>query len=79
MALHGTWQPSRTHSYAYKKAFKRLQCEVQAILPLSVVSVTSEMGRSGLKAVELLLKKIDGTPALSTTIPPSLKIRDSSR
>jgi DNA-binding LacI/PurR family transcriptional regulator len=47
------------------------------IVPLT--SVTSEMGRSGQKAVELLLKKIDGTPALSTTIPPSLKIRESSR
>ena len=34
MAVHGAWQPSRTHSEADKKAFKRLQAELQAILPL---------------------------------------------
>ncbi len=34
MAVHGEWQPSRTHSEADKKAFKRLQAELQAILPL---------------------------------------------
>jgi hypothetical protein len=34
MAVHGAWQPSRTHSDADKKAFKRLQAELQAILPL---------------------------------------------
>ena len=34
MAVHGAWQPSRTHSDADKKAFKRLQTELQAILPL---------------------------------------------
>ncbi len=34
MAVHGAWQPSRTHSEADKKAFKRLQAEIQAILPL---------------------------------------------
>ncbi len=34
MAVHGAWQPSRTHSEADKKAFKRLQGELQAILPL---------------------------------------------
>jgi len=79
MVVHGACQPFRTHSEADKKAFKLLQAELQEVLLLSVFSVTSEMGRSGLKAVELLLKKIDGTPALSTTIPPSLKIRESSR
>jgi hypothetical protein len=50
MAVHGAWQPSSLHSEVDKKAFKRLQAELQAILPLPVVSVTSEMGRSGLKA-----------------------------
>jgi hypothetical protein len=34
MAVHGAWQPSRTHSDADKKAFKRLQAELQAILQL---------------------------------------------
>ena len=34
MAVHGAWQPSRTHSDADKKAFKRLQTELHAILPL---------------------------------------------
>jgi hypothetical protein len=34
MAVHGAWQPSRTYSDADKKAFKRLQAELQAILPL---------------------------------------------
>jgi hypothetical protein len=34
MAVHGAWQRSRTHSDADKKAFKRLQTELQAILPL---------------------------------------------
>ena len=34
MAVHGAWQPSRTHSEADKKAFKCLQGELQAILPL---------------------------------------------
>jgi hypothetical protein len=32
MAVHGTWQPSRTHSEADRKAFKRLQAELHAIL-----------------------------------------------
>ena len=35
MAVHGAWQPSRTNSEADKKAFKRLQTELHAILPLS--------------------------------------------
>jgi hypothetical protein len=35
MAVHGAWQPSRTHFEADKKAFKRLEAELQAILPLS--------------------------------------------
>ena len=35
MAVHGASQPSRTNSEADKKAFKRLQAELQAILPLS--------------------------------------------
>jgi hypothetical protein len=34
MAVHGAWQPSRIHSETDKKAFKRLQAELQAILPL---------------------------------------------
>ena len=34
MAVHGAWQPSRKHSEADKKAFKRLQAELEAILPL---------------------------------------------
>jgi CRISPR/Cas system-associated protein Cas7 (RAMP superfamily) len=34
MAVHGAWQPSRTNSDADKKAFKRLQAALQAILPL---------------------------------------------
>ena len=34
MAVHGAWQPSGTNSEADKKAFKRLQAELQAILPL---------------------------------------------
>jgi len=34
MAVHGAWQTSRTHSEADKKAFKRLEAELQAILPL---------------------------------------------
>ncbi|NDG72903.1 MAG: hypothetical protein EBY32_16710, partial [Proteobacteria bacterium] len=34
MAVHGAWQPSRKHSEADKKAFKRLQAEIRAILPL---------------------------------------------
>jgi hypothetical protein len=34
MAVHGAWQPARKHSEADKKAFKRLQAELQAILPL---------------------------------------------
>jgi hypothetical protein len=33
MAVHGAWQPSRTHSEADKNAFKRLEAELQAILP----------------------------------------------
>jgi len=32
---YGAWQPSRTHSEADKKAFKRLQAELQAIFLLS--------------------------------------------
>jgi hypothetical protein len=35
MAVYGAWQPSRTNSEPDKKAFKRLQAEIQAILPLS--------------------------------------------
>jgi len=35
MPVHGAWQPSRKHSDADKKAFKRLQTELQAILPLA--------------------------------------------
>ena len=34
MAVHGVWQPSRKHYEADKKAFKRLEAELQAILPL---------------------------------------------
>ena len=34
MAVHGAWQPSRSHSEADRKAFKRLQTELQALLPL---------------------------------------------
>jgi hypothetical protein len=34
MAVHGAWQPSRTHFEAEKRAFKRLEAELQAILPL---------------------------------------------
>jgi hypothetical protein len=34
MAVHGAWQQSRIHSEADRKAFKRLQAELQAILPL---------------------------------------------
>ncbi len=34
MAVDGAWQPSRTHSEVDKKVFKRLQAELQAILPL---------------------------------------------
>jgi glutathionyl-hydroquinone reductase len=34
MAVHSAWQPSRTHSEADKKAFKRLQAELRAIIPL---------------------------------------------
>ena len=49
MVVHGAWQPSRIHSEADKKAFKRLQAELQEVLLLSVFSVTSEMGRSGLE------------------------------
>jgi hypothetical protein len=33
-ASGGAWQPSKTHLEADKKAFKRLQAELQAILPL---------------------------------------------
>ena len=35
MAVNGAWQPSRTQSEADKKAFKRLQVEIRAILLLS--------------------------------------------
>jgi hypothetical protein len=34
MAVHGAWQPSRKYSEPDKKAFKGLQAELQAILPL---------------------------------------------
>ena len=34
MAVRGAWQPSSIHPDADKKAFKRLQAELQAILPL---------------------------------------------
>jgi hypothetical protein len=34
MAVHGAWQPSRSHSKANNKGFKHLQTELQAILPL---------------------------------------------
>jgi hypothetical protein len=42
MAVHGAWQPSRTNSEAEKKAFKRLQAELQAILLLSGDSFRKE-------------------------------------
>ncbi|MDX2081890.1 MAG: LacI family DNA-binding transcriptional regulator [Terrimicrobiaceae bacterium] len=43
-----------------------------------ITSVTSEMRPSGLKAVELLLKKIDGQPVESVTLRPKLEVRESS-
>lgn len=43
-----------------------------------ITSVTSEMRRAGLKAVETLLLKIDGLPAKSSVIEPSLFVRNSS-
>lgn len=43
-----------------------------------ITSVTSEMRRAGLKAVETLLLKIDGLPAASSIIEPSLFVRNSS-
>jgi len=43
-----------------------------------ITSVTSEMKRAGLKAVKILLQKIDGHPAKSAIIEPSLFVRNSS-
>jgi LacI family transcriptional regulator len=43
-----------------------------------ITSVTSEMRGAGLKAVETLLLKIDGLPAASAVIEPSLFVRNSS-
>jgi LacI family transcriptional regulator len=46
------------------------------LVPLT--SVTSEMRPSGIKAVELLLAKIDGKSVSSVVITPSLEVRESS-
>ena len=43
-----------------------------------ITSVTSEMKRAGLKAVEILLQKINGHSARSAVIEPSLYLRSSS-
>lgn len=43
-----------------------------------ITSVTSEMRSSGLKAVELLLQKIEGKKVKSVTIAPRLFVRNSS-
>jgi len=43
-----------------------------------ITSVTSEMRRAGLKAVETLLRKIDGLPVTSSVIEPRLFARNSS-
>lgn len=43
-----------------------------------VTSVTSEMGRAGLMAVELLLHKIEGRKVSSVLIEPRLVVRNSS-
>ena len=49
---------------------------VDCIVPIT--SVTSEMKRAGLKAVEMLLRKIEGHTVKSTVIEPSLFVRVSS-
>lgn len=49
---------------------------VDCIVPIT--SVTSEMKRAGLKAVEILLQKIDGRPGKPAIIEPSLFVRSSS-
>jgi len=56
MAVHGAWQPSRTHSEADKKAFKRLEAELQAILPLPGDPFRKECAQFHL-LVELTLPK----------------------
>lgn len=56
MAVHGAWQPSRTHSEADRKAFKRLQAELQAILLLSGDSFRKE-GAQFHPLFELILPK----------------------
>ena len=43
-----------------------------------ITSVTSEMKRAGLKAVEMLLRKIEGHPVKSAVIDPGLVVRISS-
>lgn len=43
-----------------------------------ITSVTSEMRRAGLNAVEMLLQKIEGKKVKSLTIEPSLVVRSSS-
>lgn len=43
-----------------------------------ITSVTSEMRKAGLKAVEMLLEKIEGRPAASSLLEPRLHIRNSS-
>lgn len=43
-----------------------------------ITSVTSEMRRAGLKAVELLLQKIEGKKVKHLTIEPTLYVRNSS-
>jgi CRISPR/Cas system-associated protein Cas7 (RAMP superfamily) len=56
MAVHGAWQLSRTRSEADKKAFKRLQAKLQAILPLSVDPFRKE-GAQFYPLFELILPK----------------------
>jgi LacI family transcriptional regulator len=43
-----------------------------------ITSVTSEMKRAGMKAVGILLEKIDGLPVKSAVIEPGLFVRNSS-
>lgn len=43
-----------------------------------ITSVTSEMRRAGMRAVEILLQKIDGQPVKSEIVEPSLFVRNSS-
>ena len=56
MAVNGAWQPSRTHFEADKKAFKRLQGGLQAILPLSGAPFRKE-GAQFYRLFELTLPK----------------------